>query len=152
MNFSWSLPHLSLPHISISGSFSINPPSVPSFGISWYKKAMEDGMIMNSPTIFGYDAQSNQFLAGGEAGSETVVGTSNLMGMIQSAVNAKADKTAAYVEQLVGLLQQYLPGMSNMQLVTDTGALIGELSPGLTREVKSQIGREQRNQRVMRGI
>lgn len=152
MNFSWSLPHLSLPHISISGSFSINPPSVPSFGISWYKKAMEDGMIMNSPTIFGYDAQSNKFLAGGEAGSETVVGTSNLMGMIQSAVNAKADNTAAYVEQLVGLLQQYLPGMANMQLVTDTGALIGELSPGLTREVKSQIGREQRNQRVMRGI
>lgn len=86
-NFSWSLPHLKLPHISISGSFSLTPPSVPHFGIEWYKKAMDDGMIMNQPTIFGYNAKSNQFLAGGEDGSETVVGTQNLMDMIQEAVN-----------------------------------------------------------------
>ena len=87
MHFSWSLPKLKLPHISISGSFSLTPPSVPHFGIEWYKKAMDDGMIMNQPTIFGYNAKSNQFLAGGEAGSETVVGTQNLMDMIQEAVN-----------------------------------------------------------------
>ena len=86
-NFSWSLPKLKLPHISISGSFSIAPPSVPSFGIEWYKKAMNDGMIMNQPTIFGYNAKSNQFLAGGEAGSETVVGTQSLMDMIESVVS-----------------------------------------------------------------
>lgn len=87
MHFSWSLPHLKLPHISISGSFSLKPPSAPHFGIEWYKKAMDDGMILNQPTIFGYNAKSNRFLAGGEAGSETVVGTQNLMNMIQDAVN-----------------------------------------------------------------
>ena len=87
MHFSWSLPKLKLPHISISGSFSLTPPSVPHFGIEWYKKAMDDGMILNQPTIFGYNAKSNRFLAGGEAGSETVVGTQNLMEMIQEAVN-----------------------------------------------------------------
>ena len=48
---------------------------------------MDDGMILNQPTIFGYNAKSNRFLAGGEAGSETVVGTQNLMNMIQDAVN-----------------------------------------------------------------
>lgn len=94
-NFEWSLPRLKLPHFTISGSFSLNPPSVPSFGISWYKKAMSSGMILNSPTIFGFDPTTGKFLGGGEAGSETVVGTSNLMKMIRSAVN---DAIAPMVE------------------------------------------------------
>lgn len=85
-NFSWSLPKLKMPHFSIKGSFSLSPPSVPKLAIDWYKKAMSGGMILNSPTIFGYDASSGQFLGGGEAGSETVVGTSSLMKMIRQAV------------------------------------------------------------------
>lgn len=86
-NFEWSLPKLKLPHFTISGSFSLNPPSVPKFGISWYKKAMSGGMILNAPTIFGFDPTTGKFLGGGEAGSETVVGTDSLMKMIRSAVN-----------------------------------------------------------------
>lgn len=86
-NFSWSLPHLKLPHISISGSFSLSPPSVPHFGIDWYKKAMDGGMILDQPTIFGYNPKKNQFMAGGEAGSETVVGTESLLNMIESVVS-----------------------------------------------------------------
>ncbi len=82
-NFSWSLPHLALPHISITGSFSLVPPSVPHFGISWYDKAMQNGMILNSPTIFGM--KGNQLLAGGESGPEVVVGASSLYSMIRSA-------------------------------------------------------------------
>lgn len=90
-NFSWSLPHLKLPHISISGSFSLTPPSVPHFGIEWYKKAMDDGMVMNQPTVFGYNAKTGQLMAGGEAGSETVVGTQNLMNMIKTAVSDSSE-------------------------------------------------------------
>lgn len=88
-NFNWSLPKIKLPHFSISGKFSLDPPSIPSFGVQWYAKAMRDGMIMNQPTIFGYNAKSNQLLAGGEAGSETVVGTESLMNMIKSAVSSE---------------------------------------------------------------
>lgn len=84
--FEWSLPKLKMPHFSITGSFSLNPPSVPKLSISWYKKAMNGGMILNSPTIFGYDPKSGQFLGGGEAGSETVVGTKSLLDMIRQAV------------------------------------------------------------------
>ena len=91
MHFSWSLPKLKLPHISISGSFSLTPPSVPHFGIEWYKKAMDDGMVMNQPTVFGYNAKTGQLMAGGEAGSETVVGTQNLMNMIKTAVSESSE-------------------------------------------------------------
>lgn len=86
MNFSWSLPKLKLPHLSISGSFSIDPPSVPHFSIDWYKKAMADGMILNSPTIFG--AAGGKLLGGGEAGPEAVVGVDSLRNMIGEAVAA----------------------------------------------------------------
>ena len=83
-NFSWSLPHIKLPHFSISGSFSLNPPSIPHFSVDWYRKAMNNGMILNSPTIFG--ASGNHLLGGGEAGPEAVVGVQSLMDMVQSAV------------------------------------------------------------------
>lgn len=83
-NFSWSLPHLSLPHLTVTGEFSLMPPRVPSFGISWYAKAMDNGMILNNPTIFGM--QNGKFLGGGEAGAEVVVGASSLYSMIKNAV------------------------------------------------------------------
>ena len=82
-NFSWSLPHLKLPHISISGKFGLNPPQVPHFAIDWYAKAMKNGMILNNPTIFGM--MNGKLLGGGEAGSETIVGTNSLMQMIAKA-------------------------------------------------------------------
>ena len=82
-NFQWSLPHLKLPHFSISGKFSLNPPSVPHFSIDWYAKAMKNGMILNNPTIFGM--MNGKLLGGGEAGSETIVGTNSLMQMIAKA-------------------------------------------------------------------
>ncbi|MBO5570846.1 MAG: phage tail tape measure protein [Clostridia bacterium] len=85
-NFQWSLPHIALPHFSISGSFSLNPPSIPHFSVSWYKKAMDGGMILNNPTIFGM--MNGQLLGGGEAGPEAVVGTQSLMDMIRRAVAA----------------------------------------------------------------
>lgn len=83
-NFSWSLPHISLPHFSISGKFSLNPPSIPSIGVEWYAKAMNGGMILNDPTIFGM--QNGRLLGAGEAGAEVVVGANSLYSMIQSAV------------------------------------------------------------------
>lgn len=81
-NFSWSLPHLKLPHVSISGSFSINPPSVPHFGISWYK----DGGILTRPTIFG--ATGNNLLAGGEAGAEAVVPLATLWDKLETMITS----------------------------------------------------------------
>lgn len=92
LNFTWSLPALKLPHITVSGSFSLDPPSVPKFGISWYRKAMDNGMILTHPTIFGM--QNGQFLGGGEAGPEVVAGADSLYRMIAGAVAAGANARA----------------------------------------------------------
>ena len=65
--FEWSLPKLKLPHISISGEFSLSPPKVPKFSIDWYAK----GGVFDSPTLFGY---GNGLLGGlGEDGAEAIV-------------------------------------------------------------------------------
>lgn len=85
LDFKW--PELKLPH------FGIDPPgwrigdllkgSIPKLKIDWYAKAMDNGMVLNSPTIFG--AQNGRLLGAGEAGPEVVVGANSLMGMIRKA-------------------------------------------------------------------
>ena len=82
-NFNWSLPHIELPHFSVSGGFSLNPPRVPNISIDWYKKAMDDAYMLNGATIFGQSG--GHLLGGGEAGSEMIIGTNKLMQMIAQA-------------------------------------------------------------------
>ena len=94
-NFHWSLPHLALPHPYISGHFSLNPPSVPHFGISWYKS----GGIMTRPTVFG--ASGNTLLAGGEAGAEAILPLKafydRLGDMLDKKLDALTGGTVVYV-------------------------------------------------------
>lgn len=86
-------PHIDLPHLSVSGKFSLDPPSVPHFEIDWYRKAMNGGMILNGATIFG--AANGKLLGGGEAGAEAVVGVNSLAGMIDHSVRAAYADTGA---------------------------------------------------------
>lgn len=81
---SFKFPSIKLPHFSWSWTDIGGLVKIPRISISWYAKAMQDGMILNRPTIFG--ASGGHLLGAGEAGSETVVGTGSLISMIRSAV------------------------------------------------------------------
>jgi hypothetical protein len=90
-DFEWSLPDLKLPHFSVTGSLDllVSPPKVPSLSVSWYAKAMEQPYLLNGATIFG--SAGGRLLGGGEAGSEMVIGTDKLMGMMREAVGVGAN-------------------------------------------------------------
>ena len=94
-DFDWELPHIDLPHFSVSGSFSLDPPRVPSFSISWYAKAMDEPYLLNNATIFG--EQNGKLLGGGEVGSELVVGTDKLISMMKEAVGVDARPINMYI-------------------------------------------------------
>lgn len=55
----FDIPHINLPHFTISGGFSLMPLSVPHISVAWYAR----GGIVDSPTLFG----------AGEAGKEAVI-------------------------------------------------------------------------------
>lgn len=132
MNFSWSLPHLKLPHISISGSFSLTPPSVPHFGISWYKKAMDSPFMFTQPTLFDVNPVTGTAKGAGEAGDEIMYGKKNLMndiGFVVSQQNSGLiDAINDCFNKLFDILEKYLPEF-NREVVLDSGALVGELAP-----------------------
>lgn len=143
-NFSWSLPHLAMPHPYISGSFSLNPPSVPSFGINWYAK----GGILTEPTLFSLNPKTGRASVGGEAGDEAVAPIDTLLTYIRTAVGEQNGDLAGKLDALIELLQQYFSTMlDNMQrgIVLDSGVLVGELAPAMDEalgEIYYRKGRE----------
>ena len=87
-NFEWSLPHLKLPHLTVSGSLDLFavPPQIPSVSVEWYGKAMNEPYMFNDATIFG--SANGKLLGAGERGSELLIGTNKLMEMMQEAVGS----------------------------------------------------------------
>jgi len=100
MNFSWSLPHLKVPHVTVSGTFSIDPPSAPKFNVSWYK----EGGILDGAQIFG--AAGGNLLGGGEAGKEAVLPLDELWSKMRSIMTEvitganSTDSTSALADRL----------------------------------------------------
>lgn len=88
-NFSWHLPSLELPHISVSGGkapFGIGGKgSLPQFSIKWYRS----GGIMTNPTVFGIDGSS--LMVGGEAGAEAILPLSEFYNRLNSILDKKME-------------------------------------------------------------
>ena len=128
--FNVSLPKIKLPHFSIKPSgWSVGDllkGSIPKLGIDWYAKAVRAPMLLDKPTAFGISPNGN-IQVGGEAGSEIVGGTSTIMNMIGSAVSGNNAGLEEKLDRLISLLTNYLPAMSNQQVVLSTGELVGAM-------------------------
>ena len=120
-----SLPKIKLPHFSISGSFSLAPPSIPKIGVEWYK----DGGILTGPTIFG--ANGGSLLGGGEAGKEAVLPLSELWSNMKSVVAGVvgSQPEASGAEDMFGRIKQLVEG----------GQAVGQEGGSVTKELYNSI-------------
>jgi len=80
-----SLPHIKLPHFSISGKFSLNPPSIPKIGVNWYRKAEGTPYLFRKATAFDMSVA-------GEGRDEILYGRSNLMRDIKEATGTNGNR------------------------------------------------------------
>ena len=97
------LPKIKLPHFSITGSFSLNPPSIPRIGVEWYAK----GGIFDEPTIF---PTAKGFKGVGEAGPEAVTPIDALMGMIDTVIERRinSDGVSDIIDAIEGLSERVI--------------------------------------------
>jgi len=107
-------PHIKMPHFSISGEFSLKPPSVPHLSVDWYA----NGGIMTQPTLFDYNPMTGAAKVGGEAGNEAILplqgfydhldkkldeknnGTINLTLRIDSFINQRTEDIQELAERI----------------------------------------------------
>jgi hypothetical protein len=126
-NFKVELPRIKLPHFSISPSGwklgDLLQGSIPSLGIEWYAKAMNNPMLLKDPTAFGFTPNGN-IRVGGESGDEIVGGANTIMGMISNAVSSNNAGIEIKLDKLISLLTYYLNTLSNKRLVATPEGLV----------------------------
>ena len=122
------LPHIKLPHFRVTGTLSINPPSVPHLSIDWYK----EGGIMTRPTIFGLNGSA--LMAGGEAGSEAILPLSGFYDQLEAMLSEKLNMNN--VEKYLAVIA----ANSGKGIYLDDGTLVGRLLP----VIDSGLGKTQR--------
>lgn len=138
--FDWKLPDIKLPHFKIDGEFSLNPPSIPHFGVEWYAK----GAVLQQPTAFGINPITGKIMGGGEAGPEAVAPIAVLQDYIRAAVADSNMGTYEMLEGIYQLLSKWLPELAKMQFVMDTGATIGALAAPMSHELGKMVGQKER--------
>ena len=82
-NFNWSLPHIKLPHFTVSPAGwkfgDLLKGTIPSLSISWYKRAYDDPVIFTRPTVMATPYGLKGF--GDGNGAEIVMGLNKLREM-----------------------------------------------------------------------
>lgn len=130
-NVKLEFPKIKLPHFAIKPSGwqigDLLKGSIPKLGVEWYAK----GAILNKPSIFSYNPATGNAMGGGEAGPEAVAPIGTLQRYVKEAVADENRNIEYYLQKILDILAKYIPELANMQLVTDTGVLVGEMAPAM---------------------
>ena len=117
-----------LPHFSITGKFSLVPPSIPRVSVDWYY----NGGIFKSPTVLGGVGVGDAFNGQG-SNAEAVVPLDEMYRNIKGIVNNSSEKNIVI----------YL---------TNTTELDGEvISSKTTKKVIKGIGKEKSSRKILSG-
>lgn len=92
---------IKLPHFHISGSFSLDPPSIPHIGVDWYWK----GGIFKSPTILGGIGVGDRYNGMG-SNSEAVIPLDTMYSKLRDIVKQESNQT----DSGVYIIQNVLDG------------------------------------------
>ena len=123
--FKWSLPKLKMPSFSMSGKFSLNPPSVPKVGIKWNA----EGGILDEATIFG--RMGNTLLGAGEKGPEAIAPIDVLLDYVRTAVQTENEGIIRTLIEQNRILMDFLARIIPSGVRLDSGVLVGELVPAI---------------------
>lgn len=139
-------PKIKAPHFAITPKGwkigDLLEGKIPKLGIDWYAKAMDEPMIMNRPTIFGYNGATGELMGGGEAGSEVISGTNTLMQMIQGAVAQQNETLAYYLENIVNILAEYCPqALEHMEHPVPAVIGVDQAADALASPINYRLGR-----------
>lgn len=138
-NFKISWPHIPLPHFSVSpkgwGIGDLLKGKIPSLGIKWYAKAMNDPMMLDGATIFG--ATNGSLLGGGETGREYITGETGLAKVVANVLDSRLEnvvnKQMTLLELIIEILKAILDKDPN--IVLDDGTLIGKIIDKIDEEL-----------------
>lgn len=113
-NFSWSLPHIKLPHFRVSKGEGLL--GLPKISVDWYRKAYQTPYLFTSPTVVG-----NKGFGDGGGSGEIVYGRDQLMRDIAAAstgdvtINVYASD-GMNVNQLADKVQQRLVQLQRQRM------------------------------------
>lgn len=121
--------NLKIPKISVSGGkapFGIaGKGKLPSFNVKWNA----EGGILDKPTIFGQ--MGNTMLGGGEAGKEAIAPIDVLQTYVRNAVRAENENMGRILIEQTGRLMDFLARIVPHDVVLDSGAVVGALTPSI---------------------
>lgn len=115
-DFNWSFPPLKMPHFSISGKFSLSPPSVPKLGVSWYAQ----GGVFDKASVIGV----------GENGREAVMPLDRNTGWIDQLasklnqngdINNIPDSNASMIDAMYQMSKQIVNAIERKDLSVSLG-------------------------------